>query len=100
MSFKPISDDLRKRILTRIKDGATTPEIVEETGVSSSTIRRIAKSAGLQRRSGAPPIMEGQIRKCLDLHDSGFSISEISYKTGLMGSTITVYLRRGAKKST
>lgn len=98
MPFEPLPADLRKQILTRLKDGAKTPEIVEETGVSPSTIRRIAKSAGLQRRAGAPPKMGGQIRRCLDLHQRGLSISKIAYETGLKESTIGVYLRRGLKR--
>lgn len=96
--FEPLPADLRKQILTRLKDGANTPEIQAETGVSSATIRRIAKAAGLQRRPGAPPKMDAQIRRCLELHNSGLSISEIAYKTGLEESTICVYLRRGLKR--
>lgn len=98
MPFEPIPDDLRRQILTRIKDGAKTPEIQEETGVSPATIRRIAQAAGLQRRPGAPPKMGGQIQRCLELSKKGLELCDIAYELGLRESTVRVYLRRGRKK--
>ena len=47
---KPLSEDLRRRVVAAIEGGATTPETAEQCGVSISSVGRFLR---LQRETGS-----------------------------------------------
>ena len=86
---KPLSDQQRSEILAMIREGGSTNDIAARAGVSTSTIRKYRRAAGiyLKPTRAAPPSQEARA-DALRRYASGEPVEDIAAALGVALQTV------------
>ena len=88
--MRAISKSVEEKVIKKVLQKRPAEEIAKNCGISSSTVRRIAKSAGIEVVNITQKYTKEQKDLAVKMAKDGISIAEISDKTGIAYSLLVV----------
>lgn len=89
--MRAISKSVEEKVIKKVLQKRPAEEIAKNCGISSSTVRRVAKSAGIEVVNTTQKYTKKQKDLAVKMAKDGVSIAEISKKTGIANSDVGIY---------